>query len=159
MAANDADKLSCNLHFARQYEDEESGLHYNRFRYYDNGTGQYLSPDPIGLAGGVNPYGYVANPLRWVDPLGLACCDFFKGTEYTDKVIVQMKSGDWHSFPESVIHFQDAGTVTKLTGGDGVVRDMLKIPGEYRGKKGVFEFIKESDGKINHRLFKPDPGQ
>jgi RHS repeat-associated protein len=74
VAANDADKLSCNLRFAGQYEDEESGLHYNRFRYYDTETGQYLTPDPIGLAGGVNPYGYVHNPLGWVDPLGLACC-------------------------------------------------------------------------------------
>ena len=72
VAANDADKLSCNLRFAGQYADEESGLHYNRFRYYDNGTGQYLSPDPIGLSGGVNPYGYVHNPLGWVDPLGLS---------------------------------------------------------------------------------------
>jgi filamentous hemagglutinin len=111
------------------------------------------------LEGGLNPYGYVHNPMGWVDPLGLACCDFFKGTEYTDKVIAQLKSGDLHSFPESVLHFQDAGTVTKLTGGDGVVRDILKIPGEYRGKKGVFEFIKEPDRKINHRIFKPDPGK
>jgi len=74
VAANDADRLSCNLRFAGQYEDEESGLHYNRFRYYDTETGQYLTPDPIGLLGGVNPYGYVHNPLSWVDPLGLACC-------------------------------------------------------------------------------------
>jgi RHS repeat-associated protein len=71
LAANDADKLSCNLRFAGQYEDEESGLHYNRFRYYDTETGQYLTPDPIGLLGGVNPYGYVHNPLSWIDPLGL----------------------------------------------------------------------------------------
>ncbi|MDX6039973.1 RHS repeat-associated core domain-containing protein, partial [Scandinavium lactucae] len=41
------------------------------FRYYDTETGQYLTPDPIGLAGGMNPYGYVHNPLSWVDPLGL----------------------------------------------------------------------------------------
>jgi filamentous hemagglutinin len=81
--------------------------------------------------------------------------DFFAGTKYTDKVLGQIKTGDLHGFPESVKTFQGAGQVTKITGGDGVVRDMLKIPGEYRGKKGVFEFIKESDGAINHRLFKP----
>jgi len=69
-AAND-ENVSCNLRFAGQYADEESGLHYNRHRYYDSETGQYLSPDSIGLAGGVNPYGYVHNPLSWVDPLGL----------------------------------------------------------------------------------------
>ncbi|AVF33730.1 hypothetical protein BV494_01775 [Rahnella sikkimica] len=73
LAAND-DRPTCNLRFAGQYADEESGLHYNRHRYYDSETGQYLSPDPIGLAGGLNPYGYVHNPLSWVDPLGLACC-------------------------------------------------------------------------------------
>jgi len=72
VAANDGDKLRCNLRFAGQYADEESGLHYNRYRYYDSETGQYLTPDPIGLLGGVNPYGYVHNPLSWVDPLGLA---------------------------------------------------------------------------------------
>ena len=65
---------SCRLRFPGQYEDEESGLFYNRYRYYDSEIGQYVSPDPIGLAGGVNPYGYVSNPLSWIDPLGLACC-------------------------------------------------------------------------------------
>jgi RHS repeat-associated protein len=85
--------------------------------------------------------------------------DFFSGAKYTDKVFGQIKQGDFHAFPESVKGFQDAGQLSKLTGGDGVVRDMLKIPGEYGGKKGVFEFIKEIDGYINHRLFKSDPGQ
>jgi len=67
----------CRLRFAGQYEDEESGLYYNRHRYYDCVTGQYLSADPVGLAGGLNPYAYVPNPLKYVDPLGLAkeCCN------------------------------------------------------------------------------------
>lgn len=85
--------------------------------------------------------------------------DFFAGTKYTDKVLGQVKQGDLHAFPESVKAFQDAGQVSKITGGDGVARDMLKIPGEYRGKQGAFEFIKEADGSINHRLFRPTPGQ
>ncbi|WP_275364963.1 RHS repeat-associated core domain-containing protein [Xenorhabdus bovienii] len=72
LAANDEDYyVSCNLRFAGQYEDEESGLYYNRFRYYDRETGQYLTPDPIGLLGGVNPYGYVDNPVSFIDPWGL----------------------------------------------------------------------------------------
>ena len=59
--------------FQGQYEDEETGLYYNRFRYYDPETGQYTQQDPIGLAGG-NPtlYGYVWNPLADIDPWGLA---------------------------------------------------------------------------------------
>ena len=85
--------------------------------------------------------------------------DFFAGTKYTDKVLGQMNQGDFHAFPESVKGFQDAGQLSKLTGGDGVVRDMLKIPGGYKGKDGIFEFIKEADGSINHRLFRPNPGQ
>ena len=58
--------------FQGQYEDEETGLYYNRFRYYNPETGQYTQQDPIGLAGG-NPtlYGYVYNTLWEFDPFGL----------------------------------------------------------------------------------------
>ena len=82
--------------------------------------------------------------------------DFFEGTKYTDKVKGQMKQGDFHSFPESVTGFQDAGKITEITGGDGVVRDKLEIPGNYRGHDGNFEFIKEPNNTINHRVFRPN---
>nr|WP_304363258.1 RHS repeat-associated core domain-containing protein [Gilliamella apicola] len=60
-----------NLRFQGQYFDEESGLHYNRYRYYDPYTARYISQDPIGLVGGENAYSYVPDPLAWIDPLGL----------------------------------------------------------------------------------------
>jgi RHS repeat-associated protein len=61
-----------NLRFPGQYYDRETGLHYNHQRYYDPQTGRYISYDPIGLAGGINPYTYVRNnPLRYTDPRGL----------------------------------------------------------------------------------------
>ncbi|CAG19101.1 RHS repeat domain-containing protein [Photobacterium profundum] len=61
------------LRFQGQYHDQESGLHYNRFRYYDPSIGQFIHQDPIGLLGGINHYRYAPNPIQWVDPLGLSC--------------------------------------------------------------------------------------
>ena len=69
-----AEPLNPNLLFAGQYTDDESGLAYNRFRYYDPQSGNYLASDPIGLEGGETPYAYVHNPMGWVDPFGLAGC-------------------------------------------------------------------------------------
>jgi RHS repeat-associated protein len=59
-----------NLRFQGQYLDRGTGLHYNTFRYYDPDVGRFISPDPIGLMGGMNPWAYGPNPVSWVDPLG-----------------------------------------------------------------------------------------
>ncbi|MGQ7249542.1 RHS repeat-associated core domain-containing protein, partial [Halomonas sp. V046] len=67
--------------FQGQYHDEETGLHYNRFRYYDPEIGRFTTQDPIGLAGGTNLYQYAPNPTGWVDPLGL---DVFDVGSYRD---------------------------------------------------------------------------
>ncbi|HBE7314883.1 TPA: RHS domain-containing protein, partial [Escherichia coli] len=57
-----------------QQYDEESGLYYNRHRYYDPLQGRYITQDPIGLKGGWNFYQYPLNPITDIDPLGLATC-------------------------------------------------------------------------------------
>ncbi|WP_084089683.1 RHS repeat-associated core domain-containing protein [Erwinia oleae] len=67
-----ASRIDNPLRFQGQYFDAETGLHYNRYRYYDPAIAGYISQDPIGLAGGLNVYAYGPNPLGWVDPLGLS---------------------------------------------------------------------------------------
>ncbi|MCO8310403.1 RHS repeat protein [Pseudomonas mandelii] len=73
LAFGGVEQLDQPLRFQGQYFDAESGLHYNRHRYYNPDIGRYLTPDPIKLAGGLNQYQYTPNPTGWVDPLGLAC--------------------------------------------------------------------------------------
>ena len=71
-----------------QYEDEETGLYYNRFRYYDPKIGNYISQDPIRLAGN-NPtlYGFVEDCNKLFDLFGLDCkANKKQGTLAEDKI-------------------------------------------------------------------------
>ncbi|MDE1465715.1 RHS repeat domain-containing protein, partial [Spartinivicinus poritis] len=72
VARKQVEHIQNNLRFQGQYFDEETGLHYNRHRYYDPGLGRFINQDPIELLGGNNLYSYVQNPVHWIDPLGLA---------------------------------------------------------------------------------------
>jgi RHS repeat-associated protein len=90
----------CPFRYQGQYEDSETGLYYNRFRYYDPNIGGYISQDPIGLEGGFKMYSYVINVNDWIDVFGL------KGTYVfivDDKnKIAYAGKGKWSRFRKSV---------------------------------------------------------
>ena len=68
----DGEAFVLHLRLPGQWEDPATGLHYNLARWYDPETARYLSPDPIGQAGGLNLYAYAAaDPINHVDPVGL----------------------------------------------------------------------------------------
>jgi RHS repeat-associated protein len=93
-----------------QFYDPETGLHYNYFRYYDATTGRYITPDPIGLAGGINPYDYVANnPINWTDFFGLAKEKGWRLDLYDHH---QKKAGPHFTSPEG--HRYDAETLQPI---------------------------------------------
>ncbi|MDI4498970.1 hypothetical protein E6P70_10170 [Moraxella nonliquefaciens] len=88
-----------NLRFTGQYFDKETGLYYNHHRYYDPKTGRYITPDPLGLAGGNNLYTYVNNsPVHYNDPVGLLLFAF-DGTRNRDY--------DTNA-PSNLVKFRDA---------------------------------------------------
>ncbi|EGT0667907.1 RHS repeat-associated core domain-containing protein [Citrobacter werkmanii] len=94
--------------------DDECDLYYNRYRYYDSQQGRYITQDPIGLKGGLNPYTYPLNPVQFVDPLGLAVC----------KVL----------FPDYPIEYSPVKTSTWLSGHGGI------LDYDNKGVTGYYEY-------------------
>ena len=87
--ANAENSFTQPIRFQGQYLDEESGLHYNRYRYYSPKQQRFINQDPIGLVGGINHYQYAPNPVNWVDPFGLLCKE---GEERLDRMLSNLVS-------------------------------------------------------------------
>jgi RHS repeat-associated protein len=88
---------------------DETGLSYRRNRYYDSETGQFTQQDPIGIAGGLNLYGYAnGDPINFSDPFGLRPCDPPDDPECEESLI------------ELEITFGAMAGVTATVGGIGV---------------------------------------
>jgi RHS repeat-associated protein len=86
---------------------DASGQYYRRNRYYDAGTGRFTQEDPIGLAGGINLYGYAnGDPIKYGDPYGLSA-DSIKlqivwtgpGSYHTSLQIKPEQGSPWASDP------------------------------------------------------------
>ncbi|WDE13511.1 RHS repeat-associated core domain-containing protein [Thalassomonas haliotis] len=129
------------LRFQGQYFDRESGLHYNRFRYYCPRQGRFIHQDPIGLAGGINPYQYAPNPVNWVDPFGLECKE--------DKLSNDKFSAD----PYENLNIEN-----------GVIIDAAQESASYQGQDPYFGVDKlenielKKDAVLAHITWKPQGG-
>ena len=109
----------------------------------------------VAITTGVATFAVLAGGAIVYD-IGSGAANFFVEATYTDKVIMQMGKDAYHGFPVIVDSISaQSGKVTRIVGGDGVKYLRLQIDGAVNGVKGVFEFIKDSAGYINHRLFRP----
>ncbi|RDB43290.1 hypothetical protein DU490_08975 [Halomonas sp. DQ26W] len=97
------------IRFQGQWQDEESGLYYNRHRYYDPQQGRYINQDPIGLAGGSNLYQYAAAPNVEVDPLGLRGVYGLGGGPYSQSNMVRRAAAPQEPKSKTVAAGLDAG--------------------------------------------------
>ena len=135
------------LRLPGQFYDAKTGLHYNHFRDYDPDTGRYLQPDPIGLAGGLNPYSYVANnPLGKADPNGLCpWCVVGAGVGAGYEGLRQFHNGSLALTGASLGKIAVAGTAGALTGGFGSAVSTA-------GVKGLNAFLANAQFNISNGL-------
>ena len=122
------------IRFQGQYHDVETGLHYNRFRYYDPDIGRFASQDPIGLSGGNNLMRYASNPTGWIDPLGLSPCGPCPG-----KVIKNSLEPHELKFAEEIVAYQ--GGVLEGAASRG-------FPGDDGKLSGTLISLKETEGSL-----------
>jgi RHS repeat-associated protein len=101
----DGKATDCPFRFQGQYEDVETGLYYNRYRYYDPQRGGYISQDPIGIEGGIQLYNYVRNTNAWLDQYGLNPVCRLTGKELakaSDMSILKPGSKEWKKAVEAL---------------------------------------------------------
>ncbi|MFC4622337.1 RHS repeat-associated core domain-containing protein [Comamonas nitrativorans] len=142
---NQQSNFTLNIRLPGQYADEETGLHYNRQRYYDPAQGAYLTPDPLGHPDGPNAYAYVANnPLGWIDPDGLVLFAFDgTGNDESDRNALT-----------NVVNFRD------LYRDDGGTKYVTGVGTDHKGRDNYGDIIsKDYDKTIVPFIAKiPDRG-
>ena len=151
-----ADRISNPLRFQGQYFDAETGLHYNRHRYYDPEIAGFISQDPIGLAGGLNVYQYAPNPLGYIDPKGLTPKTLYHYTTeegmngIMESGTIRASSGDIHARFGEGQYFTDitpamiGGRTLKDASGTGKMslgQLASNIYGDSRKLNGITHFV------------------
>ncbi|QHB73653.1 RHS repeat-associated core domain-containing protein [Stenotrophomonas sp. 364] len=144
-----------NLRLQGQYFDCETGLHYNRNRYFDPGAGQFIGQDPLRLDAGENLYEFAVNTNSWTDPLGLSCRTTRKLQSFVDQAVREitenpqmaksLMSKGSYSHLENATSLYSASfgkaverRVAQLVQGDKNLRNTIKHTGLARGANGQF---------------------
>jgi len=106
------------LRFAARQYDGETGLYYNRARYYDPALGRFISEDPLGLGAGINPYAFAGNdPVNGRDPSGLWCPKSF-----TDGYGCRGGAGSWYA---NTLGYAGSGSLGWTRDFDEYVNDLI----------------------------------
>jgi len=112
-----------------QLYDDETGLCYNRWRYYDPETGRYISPDPRGVHGSTNAYTLGRNPYRWDDPFGLQTAESQRAA--------QLAEGTHGSDCYAVGRLDDGSTIITRNSDSPMPRPSIRDGTEWPGQRGA----------------------
>ncbi|MEZ4469849.1 MAG: RHS repeat-associated core domain-containing protein [bacterium] len=126
------------LGLAGQVVDAATGFAHHRYRVFDPTAGRFLTPDPLGLEGGDNAYGYPTDPVRLADPLGLQGCGD-GDTAFSHRVRVQLQRGHTH-IANAVVESNRPITAVQ------VERAMHQMGSSLGGGRGTEHTIPLADG-------------
>ena len=139
-----------------QYEDEETGLAYNRWRYYDSDSVSFLSPDPGSLGNVLNFYAYVPNTLRHIDPSGLfgqvvfPQSKLYQGPNGPCQVTIQMQGTRGRDFTQA-----NLAAGLSETPKDYTWHHVADFDG--RSGKCTMQFVKKCDHEATYLMRAPAP--
>ncbi len=148
------DEAFCDFLWQGQYIDRESGLAFNRNRYYDLESGIYTQQDPIGVEGGFRQYGYVHDSNSWIDPYGLSGWLLGQNLNKAGQGVTQgIRSLDWqahHVIPQAVWKnnkdfFKEIGFKGKHSAANGIFLPNSATKAQQFGGFSVFHNGSHSD--------------
>jgi RHS repeat-associated protein len=147
--------LPISLRGPGQQFDRETGLMYQRARYYDPDEGRFFTPDPLGIFGGWNLYRFCLNrPFQLIDPLGLApagpcplsqteCDDLYNDIERRAKHLEKRWNESYN--PNDILPWSNAPPKGALYTAAAVAADGTAIPAGTVSKGSVDTHLKAYD--------------
>ncbi|WP_249363924.1 RHS repeat-associated core domain-containing protein, partial [Pseudoalteromonas sp. S1649] len=158
------------IRFQGQYFDKESGLHYNRYRYYSPKQQRFINQDPIGLVGGINHYQYAPNPVNWVDPFGLSCKEgaatvlkIGHGSDMHFAIQVKTKFDTTKTHQHGGTEADGTRTNTLIIGydeedfaGKSIEKSTIKLPNAIAASDLQRQLLREGDMALDRADWNPD---